>query len=111
MGCDLLERWPTLQQLQYAHPGNTAQVLPRTQLPFAESFFPRDLRGKNQKRVLFKTDREKQCRGERHVFFWIVLKATVSETLLGDFIAQVDAGRWPTRDPRAASASITGMKS
>jgi hypothetical protein len=21
MGCDLLERWPTLQQLQHAHPG------------------------------------------------------------------------------------------
>ena len=31
--------------------------------------------------------------------------------LLGDFLAQVDAGRWPTRDPRAVSASITGMKS
>jgi pimeloyl-ACP methyl ester carboxylesterase len=31
--------------------------------------------------------------------------------LLGDFIAQVDAGRWPMRDSRAVSASITGMKS
>lgn len=31
--------------------------------------------------------------------------------LLGDFLAQVDAGRWPSRDPRAISGSITGMKS
>jgi pimeloyl-ACP methyl ester carboxylesterase len=30
--------------------------------------------------------------------------------LLGDFIVQVDAGRWPKRDPRATVASITGMK-
>jgi pimeloyl-ACP methyl ester carboxylesterase len=30
--------------------------------------------------------------------------------LVGDFLAQVDAGRWSTRDPRAVSASITGMK-
>ncbi|MSO91576.1 MAG: alpha/beta hydrolase [Acetobacteraceae bacterium] len=30
--------------------------------------------------------------------------------LVGDFIVQVDAGRWPTRDPRAMSASITGMR-
>ncbi|MSP30140.1 MAG: alpha/beta hydrolase [Acetobacteraceae bacterium] len=30
--------------------------------------------------------------------------------LVGDFIVQVDAGRWPKRDPRAMSASITGMK-
>jgi pimeloyl-ACP methyl ester carboxylesterase len=30
--------------------------------------------------------------------------------LLGNFLAQVDAGRWPTRDPRALSASITGIK-
>ena len=29
---------------------------------------------------------------------------------LADFFAQVDAGRWPMRDPRAVSASITGMK-
>ena len=29
---------------------------------------------------------------------------------LADFFAQVDAGRWPTRDPRAVSESITGMK-
>ncbi len=26
------------------------------------------------------------------------------------FLAQVDAGRWPMRDPRAVSGSITGMK-
>ena len=31
--------------------------------------------------------------------------------IVGDFIAQVDAGRWPKRDPRAMSTSITGMKS
>ncbi len=30
--------------------------------------------------------------------------------LVGDFLAQVDAGRWPVRDPRAMTASITGMK-
>lgn len=30
--------------------------------------------------------------------------------LVGDFIVQVDAGRWPTRDPRAMAASITGMR-
>jgi pimeloyl-ACP methyl ester carboxylesterase len=30
--------------------------------------------------------------------------------LVGDFIAQVDANRWPKRDPRALVASITGMK-
>ncbi|MDP3175433.1 MAG: alpha/beta hydrolase [Phenylobacterium sp.] len=30
--------------------------------------------------------------------------------LVEDFISQVEAGRWPTRDPRAMSASITGMK-
>jgi pimeloyl-ACP methyl ester carboxylesterase len=30
--------------------------------------------------------------------------------IVGEFIAQVDAGRWPTRDPRAMVASITGMK-
>jgi pimeloyl-ACP methyl ester carboxylesterase len=30
--------------------------------------------------------------------------------LVAGFLAQVDAGRWPTRDPRAVSASITGMK-
>ena len=27
-----------------------------------------------------------------------------------DFCAQVDAGRWPTRDPRAMSQSITGIE-
>ena len=30
--------------------------------------------------------------------------------IVGDFIVQVDAGRWPMRDPRAMVASITGMK-
>ena len=30
--------------------------------------------------------------------------------IVGDFIVQVDCGRWPTRDPRALVASITGMK-
>jgi pimeloyl-ACP methyl ester carboxylesterase len=30
--------------------------------------------------------------------------------LVGDFLSQVDSGRWPNRDPRAVSASITGMK-
>ncbi|HET6605413.1 MAG TPA: alpha/beta hydrolase [Rhodopila sp.] len=30
--------------------------------------------------------------------------------LVGNFITQVDAGRWPMRDPRAMVASITGMK-
>ena len=30
--------------------------------------------------------------------------------LVSDFIVQVDAGRWPTRDPRAMVSSITGMK-
>jgi pimeloyl-ACP methyl ester carboxylesterase len=30
--------------------------------------------------------------------------------IVGDFLAQVDSGRWPQRDPRAVSASITGMK-
>ena len=29
---------------------------------------------------------------------------------LHDFISQVDAGRWPVRDPRAVSSSITGVK-
>lgn len=31
--------------------------------------------------------------------------------IVGAFVVQVDAGRWPKRDPRAVSASITGMKS
>ena len=31
-------------------------------------------------------------------------------TALADFFAQVDAGRWPMRDPRAVSESITGVK-
>jgi pimeloyl-ACP methyl ester carboxylesterase len=30
--------------------------------------------------------------------------------IVGDFLAQVDAGRWPSRDPRAVTASITGMR-
>jgi pimeloyl-ACP methyl ester carboxylesterase len=30
--------------------------------------------------------------------------------LVGDFITQVDASRWPQRDPRAMVNSITGMK-
>src|SRR4051812_38103282 len=30
--------------------------------------------------------------------------------IVGDFLAQVDSGRWPMRDPRAISNSITGMK-
>jgi hypothetical protein len=30
--------------------------------------------------------------------------------ILGDFLAQVDSGRWPMRDPRAMTGSITGMK-
>jgi pimeloyl-ACP methyl ester carboxylesterase len=29
--------------------------------------------------------------------------------LVGDFIAQVESGRWPMRDPRAITSSITGM--
>src|SRR5919202_128737 len=29
--------------------------------------------------------------------------------IVGDFLAQVDSGRWPMRDPRAVSASITGL--
>jgi pimeloyl-ACP methyl ester carboxylesterase len=30
--------------------------------------------------------------------------------ILGEFMAQVDSGRWPMRDPRSTGASITGMK-
>ena len=30
--------------------------------------------------------------------------------LVGDFIVQVESGRWPARDPRAMANSITGMK-
>jgi pimeloyl-ACP methyl ester carboxylesterase len=30
--------------------------------------------------------------------------------IVGEFIVQVDCGRWPARDPRAMVASITGMK-
>ena len=34
------------------------------------------------------------------------LEAPEFNRLLGDFIAQIDAGRWPMRDPRVVSASI-----
>jgi pimeloyl-ACP methyl ester carboxylesterase len=30
--------------------------------------------------------------------------------IVGDFLAQVESGRWPSRDPRAVSTSITGIK-
>lgn len=30
--------------------------------------------------------------------------------IVGDFIVQVEAGRWPKRDPRAMAKSITGIK-
>jgi pimeloyl-ACP methyl ester carboxylesterase len=30
--------------------------------------------------------------------------------LVGEFLAQVESGRWPMRDPRAVTASITGIK-
>jgi len=30
--------------------------------------------------------------------------------IVGDFLALVDSGRWPQRDPRAVSASITGIQ-
>ena len=30
--------------------------------------------------------------------------------IVASFAAQVDAGRWPMRDPRAVTASITGMR-
>ena len=30
--------------------------------------------------------------------------------IVGDFIVQVDCGRWPKRDPRTLANSITGMK-
>ncbi len=30
--------------------------------------------------------------------------------IVGNFLAQVESGRWPARDPRAVTASITGMK-
>lgn len=31
--------------------------------------------------------------------------------IVGDFLNHVESGRWPMRDPRAVSTSITGMKS
>jgi pimeloyl-ACP methyl ester carboxylesterase len=34
----------------------------------------------------------------------------VYNRIVGDFLAAVESGRWPTRDPRAMTASITGMK-
>jgi hypothetical protein len=30
--------------------------------------------------------------------------------IVADFVAQVDGGRRPTRDPRAVTAPITGMR-
>ena len=36
-------------------------------------------------------------------------RADAFNAALADFLAQVDAGRWPMRDPRAISQSITGM--
>jgi pimeloyl-ACP methyl ester carboxylesterase len=30
--------------------------------------------------------------------------------IVGNFLSQVESGRWPQRDPRAISASITGMR-
>jgi pimeloyl-ACP methyl ester carboxylesterase len=30
--------------------------------------------------------------------------------IVGTFLVQVEAGRWPSRDPRAVSGSITGMR-
>ena len=30
--------------------------------------------------------------------------------ILGDFLAQVESGRWPMRDPRSVRASITGIR-
>ena len=37
-------------------------------------------------------------------------EAAIFNTALQDFITLVDAGRWPMRDPRAVSESITGVK-
>jgi hypothetical protein len=30
--------------------------------------------------------------------------------IVGDFLSKVDSGRWPMRDKRAISASLTGIK-
>jgi len=30
--------------------------------------------------------------------------------IVGDFLAQVDSGRWPMRDPRATAGTILGMR-
>jgi pimeloyl-ACP methyl ester carboxylesterase len=30
--------------------------------------------------------------------------------IIGSFLAQVDSGRWPSRDPRAVTVSLTGMR-
>lgn len=35
----------------------------------------------------------------------------VYNRIVGEFLASVESGRWPTRDPRTMSTSITGMKS
>ncbi len=35
----------------------------------------------------------------------------VYNRIVGEFLATVESGRWPTRDPRTMSTSITGMKS
>jgi len=34
----------------------------------------------------------------------------VFNRIVGDFLATVESGRWPSRDPRAMTTSITGMK-
>jgi pimeloyl-ACP methyl ester carboxylesterase len=34
----------------------------------------------------------------------------VYNRIVGEFLASVESGRWPMRDPRAMSASIIGMK-
>ena len=37
-------------------------------------------------------------------------ESEVFNRALADFVAQVEAGRWPRRDPRAVSESITGIR-
>ena len=47
--------------------------------------------------------------------FWLIAALVgaagfgVSFLLFNTVIAQVDAGRWPMRDPRSVSPSITGI--
>jgi len=46
---------------------------------------------------------------------WQVMQSTFEEPdeynrIVGEFLSQVDSGRWPMRDPRAISKSITGIK-